>query len=908
MFKLLLLLLLEMTIMTSFARKTALLSLILLFSFDITSAQSWYDNEWQYRKLITIDYTKVGSTGAPHSNFAVLVSLTSDTALTANAQADGDDILFTSSDGITKLDYDRESYSSGTLVAWVEIPSLSASANTAIYMYYGNGSASDQQNKTSAWKSNYKSVWHLDNNFLDATSNDYDLTNSGTSNATGKMGNGRSFDGNDKIYKSVSDYQSSDTKGTISVWFKTTDRDITLFSSQDQGTNWKRYLFFYIRALSGNGLLQINQKNDDSQNGVRGSTNVSDNNWHHASLVSNGSAWTIYYDGNAQSLSSEGGNTGEWFSSTTLRDNISLGVGMASSEGNWFIGSMDEVRVSDTCFSAGWILTEYNNQNSPGTFYTVNDQEGWYSTNWNYRKAVTIDYTKVSATGAPHINFPMLLTLTSDSDLSSNAQADGDDILFTSANGTTVLDYDREGYASGTLTAWVEIPSLSASENTIIYMYYGNSGASDQQNKTGTWNSNFTGVWHMEEDQSGTGTTGVYQEATSNNNDGDDEISANGQTGKFGNGQEFDGNDDYINIGDPAGGEYDFGATDDYTISGWVNSDNFANRVIVGKKGQYFSNSPGYLLLLDNSNPYWGLAFTLGDGSNYQFITTAASLPMTLSTWHYFAVTVDGGDNDITFYLDDDTPYSTSLTATGSVANSLDLSIGQRDDATWFWDGHMDEIRIANTARSAGWLQTEYNNQNSPGTFYSLGGEDVLPVELLYFKAEQIDHKGILSWATASEQDNEFFTIEKSEDGMAFSNIGTVKGAGNSLQLVNYSFTDEDLFVGTNYYRLKQTDFNGASSFSQIVVLNRNEHNVINKIYPIPASEEVTMVIDVVNSGLSSIELYDMAGTTVYSKEIHFKKGKNSHTFKTVDLSPGIYIIRYTNSSESVYKKIRIAH
>ena len=346
----------------------------LILNQSFVQAQGWYDNNWSYRKEITIDYTKVGSTGAPHKNFAFLISLNADSDLSANALSSGYDILFTADDGTTKMDYERESYSSGTLLAWVNVPSLSATSNTIIYLYYGNSSASDQQNVTAAWDNNFVGVWHLGGNFNDATGSN-NLTNTGTGSTTGVIGGGRTFDGsNDYIHKSISDYRSGDTKGSMSVWFKTTERDVALFSSMDDATNWSRYIIFFVRALSGNGYLQVTERNAGTQDGMRNQTNVSDNNWHLATLVSNGSSWSIYLDGTSQSLASAGGNTGDWFSSSTSRDNISIGVGDCSNDAYWFNGSMDEMRITDTALTAGWILTEYNNQSSPGTSYSLGSE------------------------------------------------------------------------------------------------------------------------------------------------------------------------------------------------------------------------------------------------------------------------------------------------------------------------------------------------------------------------------------------------------------------------------------------------------------------------------------------------------------------------------------------------------
>src|SRR3989304_762047 len=95
------------------------------------AGESWFNDSWQFRKAITIDNTKVT---ADLTNFPVLINLTSDAGLAANAQADGDDILFTSSGGATQLSHEIEKYgsSTGALVAWVKVPSLPSSTDTGL--------------------------------------------------------------------------------------------------------------------------------------------------------------------------------------------------------------------------------------------------------------------------------------------------------------------------------------------------------------------------------------------------------------------------------------------------------------------------------------------------------------------------------------------------------------------------------------------------------------------------------------------------------------------------------------------------------------------------------------------------------------------------------------------------------
>ena len=141
-------------------------------ALDITdqiTIEAWFkpsSSSWAYKKLITIDYTKVSAT---LTDFPVLVSVTDvdlkDSDNGGPIQPDGDDILFIKTDG-TKLSHEIEKYdgSTGQLAAWVKIPSLSSSTDTEFFLYYGNSSCSSQQDATNVWDSNYKGVWHLNEN------------------------------------------------------------------------------------------------------------------------------------------------------------------------------------------------------------------------------------------------------------------------------------------------------------------------------------------------------------------------------------------------------------------------------------------------------------------------------------------------------------------------------------------------------------------------------------------------------------------------------------------------------------------------------------------------------------------------------------------------------------------------
>ena len=165
-------------------------------NFSAQSSSSWYSTggAWSNRKAVTIDHTRVSGS---LSNFPVVISIT-DANLQASAKPDGSDILFTAADGLTKLNHQLDSYNSSTgqLIAWVSVPALSSAANTTLYLYYGNPTASPQQNPSAVWDSNYLGVWRLPNGSTlsasDSTSNAFSGVVNGVIPTAGVVGGGAS--------------------------------------------------------------------------------------------------------------------------------------------------------------------------------------------------------------------------------------------------------------------------------------------------------------------------------------------------------------------------------------------------------------------------------------------------------------------------------------------------------------------------------------------------------------------------------------------------------------------------------------------------------------------------------------------------------------------------------------------
>jgi hypothetical protein len=179
------------------------------------------------------------------------------------------------------------------------------------------------------------------------------------------------------------------------------------------------------------------------------------------------------------------------------------------------------------------------------------EHPGWYNANWTYCKSITIDADKVSGSSVLS-NFPTLINLYSNSDLAAKAQNDGDDILFTSSDGTTKLAHEIEKFdgSTGKLIAWVNVTSLGGDEDTILYRYYNNSKCVSQQEVENVWDSNFKLVQHLQEEPSGSAPQ--MKDSTPNDNDGTSGgsmTSADQITGQIDGSLDFDGTNDYVDCG-----------------------------------------------------------------------------------------------------------------------------------------------------------------------------------------------------------------------------------------------------------------------------------------------------------------------------------------------------------------------
>ena len=340
---------------------------------------------------------------------------------------------------------------------------------------------------------------------------------------------------------------------------------------------------------------------------------------------------------------------------------------------------------------------------------------GWWGNGWLYRKKITIDHNKILSSLT---NFPVLISLT-DSELKNVGKTNGSDMLIFDSAGNK-LSYEIESFdkASGSLVVWVNVPVLSSSSDTLLYLYYGNTAAPDQQNKIAVWDSNFSAVYHLNQDIQSSGvvdsTANGRNMAVNSVSTGIGNALVTLASGKIGNGVNFSTTDQYKGYYATTTGVSGLGNAQT-TIAGWVKinnlyaSDNNATGIFGNPGGSYPGRFNG-IFLNANGQFYYAL------GREGDIIATSPSVPV--GAWHYVAATYDGTLG--TFYFDGVSVGTKVPIAppVGDITSYINYVQNRESSAAY------DELEFSSTSRSPQWILTEYNNQLNPSSFISVAAQE----------------------------------------------------------------------------------------------------------------------------------------------------------------------------------------
>ena len=785
---------------------------------------TWWGAAWAYRKEIAIDHTMVD---ADLTAFPVLIDIT-DPDLAAYAQNDGDDVAFVDYNG-TRLSHEIVRYddAAGHLIVWVNVPSLSSSEDTILYMYFGNGAADNQENVEGTWDRYFVMVQHLEEpsgTHYDSTANGNDGTTVVVTdqNATGQINGADAFDGADDHVRVPNDgtLQFGEGSVTAEAWIYPRSVPDTggarVVNNRGTGAGGQ-YRGWQLKIADATGRWKFKDTGiDDGSDNYRsyeGTTAYGYDQWVHVAMVYDVDNELVFYVNGAVDGTLPVGPYGSIANDlpTAIGGSIAHEGVEGADNKQFFDGIIDEVKLSNVARSAGWVSTSYNNQSDPDAFvrvgslelasgppevanpvpadgtanvstslsllsfhlydpdgdvmdytvttnpdvgsgsaagvadgtyvvsvaglaydttytWTITATDGtdetsqaysftterppaeWWDNGWAYRKKITIDHTQVME---DLTDFPVMIEI-DDGSLASFVQDGAGDIVFTDYDGVR-LDHEIESYdpATGALVAWVRVPSLSSMEDTTLYMYYGNSEASNQENPEPVWDQDYVLVHHLDE------TSGTHYDSTAYGNDGTPHnLASQDAAGQIDGADEFHDRADLIDVGTDPSLDV-FGPDQDFSIFAWVKRDDVAN-----VHGFFSSGSDS------DGGMFFGTAWQNEDDLKFlspgNTIDVASSVSAVGDTnWHYVGVTADR-DGDIDLWVDGGSVHSASIAPRASEDwNRRDdtYKIGTDRSESGSLDGVLDEIRVSKVLRSPGWIQTSYNNQVNPGAFTTITQE-----------------------------------------------------------------------------------------------------------------------------------------------------------------------------------------
>jgi len=247
-------------------------------------------------------------------------------------------------------------------------------------------------------------------------------------------------------------------------------------------------------------------------------------------------------------------------------------------------------------------------------------------------------------------------------------------------------------------------------------------------------------------------------------------------------------------------------------------------------------------------------------------------------------------------------PLSTGV----QVAEHNGISVfGQAHVFKWEWITPVFFNSVDVTFYSTG-AAVNSNSANSGDSGSSTSGTLTLtsssfPVEFIDFTVANLDNKyHLLEWSTASEQEADYFVVEHSMNGESFKSIAQVKAAGTTIERQNYQFRFADPQHGTNYYRLRQVDEDGASHIYKTISAYQFKDLELVKAYPVPTYDDITLEVRYIETSDFTLEIIDPSGKTVKQQQVLFEAGVNTIELDLSDLASGAYHIKLFNGQSLI--------
>ncbi|HET6245610.1 MAG TPA: CUB domain-containing protein [Bacteroidia bacterium] len=241
------------------------------------------------------------------------------------------------------------------------------------------------------------------------------------------------------------------------------------------------------------------------------------------------------------------------------------------------------------------------------------------------------------------------------------------------------------------------------------------------------------------------------------------------------------------------------------------------------------------------------------------------------------------------------TLYQTSATNTTGMAAWTVIKNPSIASGTWSLNGTCDPSSTAAIVKR--------NSMSGFSVFGIAQALTPLPIQLLSFTGKNQGKANILEWITASEINNDYFTIEKSDDSNNFEEMAIIDGSGNSRDLIKYDQYDHNPYNGTTYYRLKQTDFDGKFEYSDIVAVESTKDDEIFTVFPNPVANTANVSFHGYQTDEVVLNIMDATGRLVLTKKAISQKGMNTVKIDTSNLTRGIYFVTLITNNEVLKTK-----
>jgi len=207
------------------------------------------------------------------------------------------------------------------------------------------------------------------------------------------------------------------------------------------------------------------------------------------------------------------------------------------------------------------------------------------------------------------------------------------------------------------------------------------------------------------------------------------------------------------------------------------------------------------------------------------------------------------------------------------------------------------EVRILSIAEKD--LDGIYEYATIPST-------SVLPVQFAKYDIQCNDKGAIITWATATEQNSNRFEIQRSSDGINWTTIDNVVAAGNSNDQKNYQYLD--LNGGTAFYRIRQVDNDGRFVYTAVKRTDCKKTQYDVALYPVPAKDNLSVVIRSDNASRTELQIMDMLGKTLQRVPAQINRGNNNFNLNVSELPAGQYMLVGSDPSIQINKKFRPIH